>query len=323
MLISITDSNHGYFTPEEEECARLSEELKTEIEVKYQNCNDENVIAKCQGSDVLLVSHLEINKRIVDQIPRCKIVTRMGVGLDNLAVSELVDSGIRVINFPEYCTEEVANHATAMILSSYKRLGLTQRVQATLAEEWGGKGTLLKGIRKAGLTTIGILGLGRIGTCTAKRLIACGFKVIACDPFVEDSHFDSLRIERHSCNSLFQNSDIVSIHCCLDDVTLGMVNADLLGQMKVGASLVNTARGKIVNSDDLKDALKSGSLQSAYVDVFDPEPPDQDSLCFPNLYITPHTSFYSWDSQDWIKRESIRESVRVFYDMQGDTINCS
>ncbi len=317
ILISIADCNHGFFEPENEECDLISQS-GIDVRVIYQNCNQNNIVDKCQGSDIIAVQRLFLNKDVLSQIPSCKVVVRLGVGLDNINIDDMKELGIRVVYFPGFCTEEVANHALSMIMSLYRRLHIIRDHQQELDESLWGRPILLDGVKCARETTVGVLGVGRIGTEVIKRLRVCGFKVIACDPYVHVKGIDFVDI-----NTLFIKSDIVTIHCALTDETRNMVNYELIRKMKKGSYLVNTARGGIVVSEDLLHALSDNHLRSAYVDVYNPEPADCQSLLHKNLYVTPHISFYSRDSLDWLKRELVRKSVKAFYDMQCSGNNLS
>ena len=312
MKICIVDCNHGFWEPEKEEAERLSQELKKNIQVVYQNCTQDNLVERCQQADIIAVQRLKIDGRTVAQLPNCKVVVRLGVGLDNIVVNDLQDRGIKVISFPSFCTEEVANHTLSLILFAYRRLDVIIRYKSKISTIWG-RPVLLQNIRKAAETTIGIVGLGRIGAEVIKRLKTCGFNAIGHDPYINE-----IDIKRVSLEELFATSDIVSIHCSLTDETRNMVDSDLLQLMKRDSVLINTARGDIVNSKDLQLALDD-KVRMAYVDVFDPEPIDEESLKIDNLYITPHIAFYSWDSLDYLKREFVRQSVKAFLAVQSGT----
>lgn len=305
MLISIADCNFGQYNIDIDEANRISQERGINIDVVYQNCSQNNIVEKCRGSDVLAVQRLYVDGDLVDQIPGLKLVVRLGTGIDNVCLPDMESRNIPVLYFPGCWNEEVANHATAMILSMYRNLTSIDRLMSL--NSWGKPESLYE-VRQAQDTTIGILGYGRIGSAVAKRMKCCGFNVIAHDPYVFD--FD----DAQSCemNELFESSDILSIHCPLTEETHGMVDQFLLARMKRNSMLVNTARGDIVNKNDLIHALKTGILKSAYVDVWEPEPPDAQEICdIHNLYITPHIAYYSQEALERLKRRFIRESVDI------------
>ena len=303
VVISIIDCNHGFFEPEEEECRRLSAKYNIDIRVQFINCTSDKIVDKCQDSQIIIVQRTSITGEVINRIPACKIVVRLGVGLDNINLEEMKEHGVEVIHFPDFCTEEVANHTVGMILSAYRRLPIIEENRYRLGGMWG-TSALMLGVRKASATTIGILGFGRIGKAVAERMIICGFKVIACDPYIH-----TYNVPLCDYRSLFSRSDIVSINCSLTDRTRDLVNYDTMRLMKKGSCIINTARGAIVKIGDLISLLKSHHIRLAYVDVLDMEPPVPSDLQHSNLYITPHIAFYSWDSLDYLKRQVIVQSV--------------
>lgn len=316
MKICIVDCNHGSVDIERVEAERLSKQYSICIEIQYTNSSQENIVRDCQGSDIIITQRREINGLIIDQIPTCKVVVRYGVGLDNINVPDMQKRGVKVINFPTFCTEEVANHTLALIMFLYRKLNVIQSSN-DLAEYWG-KPDLLSDLQNATNTTIGIIGLGRIGSAVCKRLLVCGFDVVVYDPYVDDNYMKSFPVRKAlSLRHLFEDSDIISVHCPLTEETEGMVNLPLMKKMTNGY-IVNTARGKIVHRSDLLFALRMHILRAAFIDVCDPEPADYFLQSCPNLYLTPHVAFYSRQSLDNLKRQVIIQSVEAFLDMQSD-----
>lgn len=312
ITISIADCNHGFWDPEYEECHRIAIEKNISINLKIHNCKQNEIIEKCQGSDIIAVQRLQLNGDIIREVPSCKVIVRLGVGLDNIDLST-IGSAIKVIYFPGFCTDEVANHTLALILSIYRRLWTIYQDKQHLSEYWG-KSTWLHGVRKANLTTIGILGFGRIGRALAARLLPCGFRVLGCDPYVDSNDFGVRNVKKCSIDELLSTSDILSINCALTKETNGMIDDKLISKMKHGSSIVNTARGQIINTSSLEKYLRDGKIKFACVDVCDPEPISAGLMNVPNLYVTPHIAFYSWDSLDWLKRQFIQQSVSAVLD---------
>ncbi len=303
MIFSIIDCDHGFFDPEIEESNRLSVELCLP--------NDEpNWIDRVQGSGVIIVQRQHIDGEIIDKISSCKVVTRYGVGLDNVDCEAMQQRGIKVINFPGFCTEEVANHAMAAILFFYRRMDVLQNFKSSLHRKWGDP-YIISSVKSAENTTVGIVGAGRIGTAVIDRLLACGFKVIVYDPYrVSQSDLTEHGVECVSkLEFIFSRSDIVSLHVPLTDETRYMVNAHQLSLMRVGSTLVNTSRGEVVCTRDLIDAH---NLRAAFIDVCDPEPPDESLLSEGKLYISNHCAFYSQQSLDYLKRQVIIRSWEAY-----------
>jgi len=311
MKAHIADCNHGFFDPEYEEAEKRDLVLTTEP------CSQDTLIQKCQGSHIIIVQRLEITGEIIDQIHSCRVVTRYGVGLDNIDCSAMKERGIDVVNFPGFCTEEVANHTIMAIMFIYRQYANLQNNSSKLIQEWGNK-ELIKSIRSAKKTTVGIVGLGRIGSAVAKRLQACGFNVEGCDPYISSDRWKLLKVKKHdSLASLFSNVNIVSLHVPLTQKTRNFVGKNLLGLMTSGASLINTSRGEVVITEDLINSLKN-NLGSAFIDVCDPEPPPKELLEISNLFISNHCAFYSYDSLDYLKRHVIIDSVKA-YELQSYT----
>lgn len=310
MKVYIADCNHGFFTPEYEEAA------KADIVLITDPCTQDTLIEKCQGSHIIIVQRLEITGEIVDQIPSCRVVTRYGVGLDNIDCKAMEDRGIAVINFPGFCTEEVANHTLMALLFLYRRYPIIQN-NPRLLQEWGNP-NLIQPIHSASKTHVGIVGLGRIGGAVAKRLLSCGFSVIGYDPYISNDRWQQLGIEQcSSIENLFSDADIVSLHVPLTPETHQFVGERLLDRMTTGASLINTSRGEVVVTADLIKAL-STTLNSAFIDVCDPEPPPQELLQTPRLHVSHHCAFYSVGSLEYLKRQVIIDSVKA-YEMQSNT----
>lgn len=311
VQIHITDCNHGSFEPEREEATKRGLFLSTEP------CTQDNIIEKCQGSHIIIVQRLEITGEIIDQIPSCRVVTRYGVGLDNIDCKAMKKRGITVVNFPGFCTEEVANHTLMAIMFLYRQYPILQNHSSRILREWGSP-NLIHSVRSAGNTTIGLVGLGRIGGAVANRLLACGFSVEGYDPYITQDRWQSLRVKQHdSLASLFSSTNIASMHVPLTPETRHLVRQNILKLMPMGASLINTSRGKVVVTSDLIKSLKE-NLDSAFIDVCDPEPPPEELLKIPHLHISNHCAFYSSDSLEYLKRHVIIDSVKA-YEMQSNT----
>ncbi len=304
MIISIVDCNHGSFTYEQEEVANLSRDicLRTPDQPLDKN------------TDIVIVQRTQVDGAFVDALPRCKVVVRYGVGLDNIDLDAMRDRSISVVNFPDFCTDEVATHAVGLILYLHRRFDQVHMYREDLPIHWG-RSTLLKGAQSNSMTTIGIVGLGRIGSRVGHFLRNMGFDVMSYDPYVGIGH---LMNRAMSLDELIRRSDIVSIHAPLTDETKGMIDSEMIRKMKPGGCLVNTARGEIVDMQDLAHELRYGHIRAACIDVSDPEPVDKMLLKIPNLFITPHCAFYSAQSLERLKRGVIVESVRA-YDMQSST----
>jgi lactate dehydrogenase-like 2-hydroxyacid dehydrogenase len=243
---------------------------------------------KLNEIDALLVWHAKITEYTASRLKKCKLVVRYGVGYDQVDGDSLASHQIPLANNPSYCTEEVADTAVAMILAGTRNVVRHDSLAKSYCLNW--QENTLKSWR-SNQRTVGLIGLGRIGTATALRLKPFGFKIIFHDPEAKTGLEKALGIHRAgSLQELLTTSDVVSLHCPLTAETEGMINADFLGAMRAHALLVNTARGKILRSlDDLHQHLLKHPDFCVALDVLPQEPP------------SPHPLIDAWRNQtDWL-----------------------
>jgi D-3-phosphoglycerate dehydrogenase/C-terminal binding protein len=266
---------------------------------------EEELHGKVEEADALMLFHtIRLSRQTIDRLARCKLIVRCGVGYDNVDYRYARQKGIPVANVPDYGTEEVADSAIALMLSLVR--GVTyhsRRLQRGEANAWhyqpGGPLYRLRGRVYASL------GLGRIGIAAALRAKAFGMKVVFYDPYITDGLDKALGITRvETLEELLSQAYVLSIYCPLTEETRHLIDARALALLPRGAYLVNTARGAIVDTLALRDALRSGHLRGAALDVLpqEPPPPDDPLLqawrdpadpCHDRLIINPHAAFYS------------------------------
>jgi phosphoglycerate dehydrogenase-like enzyme len=232
-----------------------------------------------------------VDAAIISQMRQCKAIIRNGVGYDSVDIAAAAKAGIPVCNVPDYGTEEVADHAIALMLALYRQL-FPLDVEA---KQLGWKINVAGKMRRLRHQTLGIVGLGRIGTATALRAKAFGMRVVFFDPYVPTGTHKAIGIERmNSLDELLAVADTVSIHCPSSAETRGMIGAKEIARMKPGAFLVNTARGDIVQKVAVFAALRSGHLAGAGLDVVENEPlRTAEEAATPNLICTCHAAFCS------------------------------
>lgn len=272
------------------------------IEVATRQCRtEEDVVRAAEGCFGLLVQYAPINTKVFAARPEIRIVSRIGTGVDNVDTADAKRHGVWVANSPDYGIGEVATHALAMTLSLLRHLPWYDRDIRQGKWNHSSAGRL----RRVGKLTLGILGLGRIGKRMAYLARNCFNRVIACDPYIIDGDFPAY-VERVSLEQLFSQSDAISLHVPLTQETRGIVNASLFKLMKPQSHLVNTSRGAVVNIDDLLDALNAGRLEGAALDVLPVEPPPAEYplLQHPRVILTPHTAFYSDESEIELRRKA-------------------
>ena len=230
---------------------------------------------------ILIRSKTKVTKEYIDGAPKLKLVIRGGVGLDNVDLVYAKEKGITVHNTAAASSIAVAELAFTLMIS------ITNHVAKADKSMHEGK-WLKKEMKRTELylKTLGIIGMGRIGTELAKRAIAFGMEVVAYDPFVKSSDFAEMK---STMKDVFQVSDYVSLHLPLTDDTKGLINSETLKDFKDGAYLINTGRGKTINEDDVKAALESGKLKAFGNDVWYSDPPENTVLAdAPNVTMLPH-----------------------------------
>jgi phosphoglycerate dehydrogenase-like enzyme len=277
------------------------------IELVTAQCRSEDdVIAASAGCQGLLVQYAPVNQKVFAARPEIRIVSRYGAGFDTINTADAEHHGVWVTNSPDYGVGEVATHALAMTLSLLRHIPFYDR--DVKAGQW--HYTSAGKMHRASEMTLGIVGLGRIGKRMAHIARNCFRRVIACDPHLIDGDFPAY-VERVTLKELFSQADAVSLHVPLNDETRGMVHGDLLGRMKPGSILVNTARGAVVNIDDLLAALDQGRLDSAALDVLPVEPPAADAriVTHPRMVLTPHAAFYSETAAQELRSKAARNLV--------------
>ena len=284
----ITD--HSFETPDIEKS--VLEPLGCSLISQRAFTDQAGLIDLVRDADYVITQFAPVNADVIECMQRCTIIVRYGIGVDNVDLSAAERKGIPVCNVPDYCIDEVADHAIAMILD------LTRRItQNALTVRSGGWGLAVEPAAMCALTgrTVGVVAYGRIGREVALRLKPFKCRVIACDPAVDPARMEADRAEPVSLQRLYAESDIVTLHCPSTEATRSMVAAESIAAMKDGALLINVARGTLVDTDDLAAALRSGKLAGAALDVTDPEPidPGHPLVAMENVLITSHVASVS------------------------------
>jgi D-3-phosphoglycerate dehydrogenase len=277
------------------------------IELLEAQCRTEDeVIRASEGCSALLVQYAPINDKVFSARPEIGLCSRIGAGYDTIDARDAARHGVWVANSPDYGVGEVSTHALAMMLAAIR--GIARYDRDIHDGQW--HYTTAGRIPRASNLTVGILGLGRIGKRFAHIARNVFRRVIACDPYLIDGDFPAY-VERVSMAELFRQADAVSIHCLLNDETRGMVNGPLLRLMKPGSYLVNTARGAIVDIGDLTEVVQEGRLAGVGLDVLptEPVPPDHPLLADPRVLFSPHSAFYSVESEVELRRKAATNIV--------------
>ncbi|NYT45482.1 C-terminal binding protein [Alcaligenaceae bacterium] len=277
------------------------------IEVVTAQCRTEDeVIEASTGCQGLLVQYAPVNAKVFAARPEIRIASRYGAGYDTIDVADASAHGVWVANSPDYGVGEVATHAFAMMLDLLRHTTFYDRDIKAGTWHFTSSGPL----QRVSDMTLGILGLGRIGKRMA-HIARNSFKdVIACDPHIIDGDFPAY-VQRVDMPTLFERSDAISLHVPLTAQTRGIVDARMLGLMKQGSVLVNTARGPVVDVDALVQALDDGRVGGAGLDVLPIEPPDFSSriVQHPRVLVSPHAAFYSQTAEKELRRKAAQNLI--------------
>ncbi|MFH5831021.1 C-terminal binding protein [Halalkalibaculum sp. DA3122] len=258
-----------------------------------------NLASDAEG---ILIRFTEIDDRFLEQTPNLKAVARYGVGYDNIDVDACTRFGVRCANVRGYGNHSVSDHALALILACVRML---KPGYENIYTRFGGAPS--DRVPELHELVLGILGLGRIGGTLAQKAGSLFKSVIACDPYVEEQQFERANAQPVSYHELLQTADVISIHCNLTEETRHLINKEAFDQMERGPILVNTARGEVVDEEALLEALESGSIHSAGLDVFKTELPDQLSrrlVEHPRVMATGHYAWFSDRAQDELQKRT-------------------
>lgn len=268
----------------------------------------EAILRVAKDADALLATYAKITADMIRQMTRCRIISRFGIGVDNVDIPAATERGIVVTKVPDYCIDEVSDHAMALLLTAVRKIPLAN----SLVQQGRWEMPAVVPIHRLRGSVLGLVGFGRIPQLVAPKAQAFGMRVVSFDPFIPKDVFDRANVESVDLPQLLKVSDYVSIHAPLLPETQGLFNTDAFRQMKPHAYLINTARGPIVDEAALAHALDAGQLAGAALDVMTKEPPTGSPLLGrPNVIITPHTSFYSEESLNDLETKAAEEVVRV------------
>jgi D-3-phosphoglycerate dehydrogenase / 2-oxoglutarate reductase len=289
--------------------AALAEVPARMIALPFIGTEDE-MIARTRDADALVISSSPVTRGVMGALEGLKVVARTGVGYDVIDVRAATELGVVVVNIPDIWVREVANHALALMLAwNRKIITLDRQVHAGV---WSAG---VPGERTGSLhgETVGIVGLGNIGSAFARRVAAFETKVIAHDPYVDDARFAALGVERVSLEALAERSDYVSVHTLLNAETRHLIGEAFFRRMKPTAILINTSRGPVVDEAALARALADKRLAGAALDVWEEEPvaADHPLLRMDNVIATPHAAYFSSPAVAQVPRRCGEEVARA------------
>jgi len=263
----------------------------------------------CREADGVLFRRIEMTAAMIRQFRKCRIIVRYGIGTDNVDVAAATEASIMVGHVPSYCIDEVSTHAIALLLGCARKIVSTHKRMEQGSWDVHRDDPIF---RMAG-KSVGIVGLGNIGRAVAQKLGGWKVKLLASDPFVARERAQELGVDLVDFETLCRSSDFITLHCPLLPETRHLINAKSLSWMRGGAVIVNTARGPVIDHGALLEAINSGQIVSAGLDVFEQEPLAADSALrrHPRVIVTDHTAWYSEESQAELQRTAAEELACV------------
>lgn len=277
----------------------------------------EQLLAAVPEADALVIrSATTVDAEVFAAAPKLKLIGRAGVGVDNVDLTEANKRGVAVMNTPDGNTIATAEHAFGLMLSLARHI--PEAEISMRAGKWDKKSFM--GVELRG-KTLGIIGFGRIGRAIAKRALAFEMTVITYDPYIPDDVAADLGVRTVSLNDLYAQADFITLHSLINDETRGMINKDSLAKMKRGVRIINAARGALIVEADLAEAIRSGQVAGAALDVFNQEPVEQDNplVGLPGVVHTPHLAASTADAQVAVAVDVAQQVVDAL--LKGDYRN--
>ena len=271
---------------------------------------EDALVEQARDADAILTLDEPFTARVIEQLRSCRVISRFGIGVDRVDVEAATRRGIVVANVPDYCVDEVSDHALALLLAIARR---THALDAAVRAGTWDTPTVAGDVRRLRGQLLGIVGFGRLGRRLAEKARALGLGVLAHDPYVEEGEVRARGAEPVTLRELLERSDWISLHLPLTEETRHLIDAEALRRMKPTAVLLNTARGAVVDQDALVAALREGRLRGAGLDVLEREPPapDDQLLALDNVVVTSHAAFYSVEALAEMRRTAVENVVRV------------
>lgn len=301
--VYVTDGRHASYDIERE----MLSEIGAELEV-LQCATEDDLMRRCADADALLLDMAPMTAKAVSALTRCRLINRYGVGYDNVDLSACTARGIQVTNVPDYCAEDVSDHALALLLACLR--DVARRDRLVRQGQWNIQRT---SFRLAG-KTLGILGFGRIARALARKCAGFGLeKILVYDPYVSAEACAQLGVEKGELTDVLRQADFLSLHMPVTPETTGMLNRDTLALMKPTAIVVNTGRGPLIDDEAMVEALREGRILCAGLDTHNREPLPAGSPYFglDNVVLTDHTAYSTEEAVRELKVKSARNVINA------------
>jgi D-3-phosphoglycerate dehydrogenase len=302
-VVAVTDSVFPNLEPAKAVLSKIGGELRLAPEPTA-----EGILSVARDADAVLTTYAKVTGEMIPQMTKCRVISRFGIGVDNVDIPVATSKGIVVTKVPDYCLDEVSDHAMALLLALIRKIPSSNT--RTQSGKWEMKAVVP--IHRLRGTVLGLVAFGQIPQLVAPKAQAFGMQVITYDPYVSDEVLKRANVRRVELDELIRTSDYISLHCPLTPETKHLFSAEAFQKMKRSAYLVNTARGPVIDEAALAQALDQKLIAGAALDVMEKEPPGTSPLFGrDNIIVTPHTSFYSEESLVDLQTKAAEEVVRV------------
>lgn len=302
-IVCVSDERHASYDIERDILA------KNGMELRLCDCaSPEDIVAQCADADAILLDLAPMTAQAVAGLKKCRVISRYGVGYENVDLDAATKAGIQVTNVPDYCMEDVSDHAVALMLACLRHIPMRDRRIREGA--WNLQGESFRLLGK----TLGIIGAGRIGRAVAKKTAGFGFKeILAYDPYVSAEDLRSMGIRKTGLEELLESADIISLHLHANRETEGIIGEKALSLMKPTAILINVSRGPLVDDAALLSALRDNRILAAGLDTHNREPLGADSpFCeLDNVVLTDHTAYSTREGVSELKTKAAQNVVDV------------
>lgn len=288
---------------------RVFQESGLDIELfDYQYKDKENILKVAKDADAIIVQYAKMPRDLIEELDKCKIIARYATGFDGLDLEAATEKGIYICNVNDYCREEVATHTLALLMELTRRVSKYDKW--THSGNWFAMPGKQHSLRNQ---VIGVVSFGRIARAFIDRVKPLCDNIWVCDEYVDPETIREYGVVPKTFDEIVEGADYISMHCPLTPQTRHMFNKDVFKRMKNTAAIINVARGPVVSEEDLRWALDNGEIAAAALDVLETEPPAPDNPLFgyDNVIITPHTAWYSVESQAVLQATPAEDIVRV------------
>jgi len=295
--------------------------LGADVELVEYFCDgsEDKLVAACVDADVILTAFSPLTRNVIEQLPRCRLISISATGYGNVDLEAAASAGIRVCAIDEYCTDEVADHAILLMLALSRQL-IEYHDQVQVGKRW--QFNSLQGLSRMSELTLGIIGFGRIGQAVARRAFGFGLSIVAFDPYPNEDAASKLGVRFCDLPQLYSEADVISLNCGLTTDNEHLIDTRAFQQMKRKPVIINCARGALIDEEALAQALDTGQISGAGLDVLRDESPDLGSSPLvgrSNVILTPHVAFYS-DASMLDNRRISTANVRNFLDGKDDDV---